>query len=116
MFVQPPRCGNLREHQQHYWGMDTMCQGWTGEQEAVEKLCGLVAKWAQLTEIADPEDRDLQLHVHPLVHRLLMMHIEPHFSSAWPESMVYLPPTVKVVVDNTLPKGSWRFEIARGTM
>lgn len=116
MFVKPPLCGTTRQHDSHWERLyDRSCPGWTDEQEAVEKLCILVARWARVSELADPEDRTLELYVHPSVHHALIRHVEPDFRS-WQEARVNLPPTVNVVVDAELPKGSWRFEIARGAM
>jgi hypothetical protein len=107
----------MKQHDSHWDQLyDRSCPGWTDEQEAVENLCRLVTKWAQISELADPEDRTLKLHCHPSVHHALIRNVEPDFSS-FPEVRV-LPPGVKVelVTDPELPKGSWRFEIARGAM
>jgi hypothetical protein len=117
MFVRPPDCGLTKHHDAHYdHPFDRHCQGWTDEQEAVERLCILLTTQAQLQELYPWEKQHLKLYAHPSVYNALARNVEPDFSS-FPEMRI-LPPKVEVeiVTDPELPEGSWRFEIARGAM
>lgn len=120
MFVAPPRCGLMQQHDAHWDNLyDRNCPGWTDIEAAVEDLCVMMVRWSRLVQL-DPaavpnEEHRLKLLVHPRVYQYLRTHIQPDFRvHAGPE--VPMPPEIEVVIDSGLPDSTWRFEIARGAM
>lgn len=118
MFVRPPLCGCTLQHDSHWDNVyNRSCSGWTDDQENVQKLCELVVLWSRLAQMEprkNDEPRKLKLWVHPHVFMILRTHIVPDYSMG-PDQIVPLPPEVEVEADSSLPAGSWRFEIARGS-
>lgn len=116
-----PRCGNAFQHDMHEIGAQGTCPGCPAELAEVHRLAKLLAAFEMLT---DPPIRpDLaarrQLQMHPLVHNVLRKYMEFPFGTRGTdlaESDLRTWFGVELVIDPSMPSGTWRIVFEHGSV